>query len=82
MQPDIPIGTFLVSEKSIGFDGVLAFYAGRDNVSELEFEEALVKHLSILICGLTFVLWSTQFSKSKCVDYRKHSNSINFKYVN
>lgn len=46
MQPDIPIGTFLVSEKSIGFDGVLAFYAGRDKVAELDFEEALVKHLN------------------------------------
>jgi uridine phosphorylase len=45
MQADIPLGSFLVSEKSIGFDGVLAFYAGRDEVSELGFEEALMKHL-------------------------------------
>jgi uridine phosphorylase len=45
MQADIPLGSFLVSEKSIGFDGVLAFYAGRDEVSELGFEEALTKHL-------------------------------------
>ena len=46
MQPDIPLGSFLVSEKSIGFDGVLAFYAGRDEVSELGFEEALKSHLN------------------------------------
>ena len=42
MQEDIPLGTFLVSEKSIGFDGVLAFYEGRDEVCELGFENALV----------------------------------------
>lgn len=42
MQEDIPLGTFLVSEKSIGFDGVLAFYEGRDEVCDLGFENALV----------------------------------------
>ena len=42
MQEDIPLGTFLVSEKSIGFDGVLAFYEGRDEVCALGFENALV----------------------------------------
>lgn len=42
MQEDIPLGTFLVSKKSIGFDGVLAFYEGRDRVAELGFEDALV----------------------------------------
>lgn len=46
MQADIPLGSFLVSEKSIGFDGLLAFYADRDEVSELGFEEALKKHLN------------------------------------
>ena len=42
MQEDIPLGTFLVSEKSIGWDGVLAFYEGRDEVADLGFEDALV----------------------------------------
>lgn len=42
MQEDIPLGTFLVSQKSIGFDGVLAFYEGRDRVADLGFEQALV----------------------------------------
>lgn len=42
MQDDIPLGTFLVSVKSIGFDGVLAFYEGRDRISDLGFEQALV----------------------------------------
>lgn len=42
MQEDIPLGTFLVSQKSIGFDGVLSFYEGRDRVADLGFEQALV----------------------------------------
>ena len=42
MQEDIPLGSFLVSQKSIGFDGVLAFYKNRDKVSDLAFEQALV----------------------------------------
>lgn len=45
MQPDIPLGSFLISEKSIGFDGMLNFYAGRDSVSDLKFEEELKKQL-------------------------------------
>ena len=43
MQEDIPLGSFLVSQKSIGFDGVLAFYDGRDRVADLGFENALVE---------------------------------------
>ncbi len=46
MQPEIPLGSFLISEKSIGFDGVLTFYEGRNKVAELDFEEALKKHLT------------------------------------
>ena len=42
MQEDIPLGTFLVSQKSIGFDGVLAFYKDRDKVADVGFEKALV----------------------------------------
>ena len=42
MQDDIPLGAFLVSQKSIGFDGVLAFYKGRDEIADLGFEKALV----------------------------------------
>jgi len=43
MQEDIPLGAFLASEKSIGFDGVLAFYENRDKVADLGFEKALVE---------------------------------------
>ncbi len=40
LQPNTPIGTFIASAKSIGFDGLLNFYAGRDEACDLEFEEA------------------------------------------
>ena len=42
MQEDIPLGTFLVSEKSIGWDGVLAVYEDRDKIADVGFEKALV----------------------------------------
>lgn len=45
MQPEIPLGSFLISEKSLGFDGLLSFYAGRDKVCDLDFEEAFKKHV-------------------------------------
>lgn len=38
MQPDIPLGTSVIAEHSIGFDGVLNYYAGRNEVSDLDFE--------------------------------------------
>ena len=40
LQPHVPIGTPVIAEKSIGFDGVLNFYAGRDRVCDLDFERA------------------------------------------
>ena len=45
LQPHTPIGTFLCSQKSIGFDGLLNFYAGRDEVCDLSFEEAFTYHM-------------------------------------
>jgi uridine phosphorylase len=58
MQPEIPLGSFLISEKSIGFDGMLNFYAGRDNVSDLEFEKAMTEHLD----------WNQQLAAPYVVD--------------
>lgn len=45
LQPETPIGTFVASAKSIGFDGLLNYYAGRDEVCDLQLEEAFVKHM-------------------------------------
>lgn len=45
LQPYTPTGTFIASKKSIGFDGLLNFYAGRNDVCDLEFEEHFKKHM-------------------------------------
>lgn len=46
LQPYTPIGTFICSEISIGFDGLLNFYHGRDEVCDLQMEEAFKKHMN------------------------------------
>ncbi len=45
LQPYTPEGTFICSETSIGFDGLLNFYAGRNAVCNLQLERALIAHL-------------------------------------
>jgi len=40
LQEDIRVNSFVVSEKSIGFDGMLNFYASRENYCDLPFEKA------------------------------------------
>ena len=45
LQPTTPIGTFICSEISIGFDGLLNFYEGRNAVCDLPMERALINHL-------------------------------------
>lgn len=53
LQPYTPVGTYICSQKSIGFDGLLNFYAGRNEVCDLEFEKAFVEymHWSPLLCA-------------------------------
>ena len=45
LQPFTPIGSFIASVKSIGFDGLLNYYAGRNEVCDLELEEAFKAHM-------------------------------------
>lgn len=46
LQPFTPIGTFIASVKSIGFDGLLNYYADRNNVCDLEMENAFKEHMN------------------------------------
>lgn len=46
MQPHCPVGSYVVSEKSIGFDGILHYYANSRQVCEEDFEEAFQKHVN------------------------------------
>ena len=46
LQPFTPTGSFIASVKSIGFDGLLNYYDGRNDVCDLQLEEAFKKHMS------------------------------------
>lgn len=46
LQPNTPVGSFIISAKSIGFDGLLNFYAGRNDVCDLAFEKAFTQHMN------------------------------------
>jgi uridine phosphorylase len=45
LQPFTPIGSFVASVKSIGLDGLLNYYAARNDVCDLQMEEAFKKHM-------------------------------------
>lgn len=44
LQPDIEIGDFVFARTSIGFDGLLNFYKGRNEVCDLAMEQAFMQH--------------------------------------
>lgn len=52
LQPFTPIGTYVAAEKSIGFDGVLYFYANSHAVRDAELEAELIKQLDWRLDGL------------------------------
>ena len=45
LQPFTPVGTFIASVKSIGFDGLLNYYAGRNVVCDVPMEKAFCEHM-------------------------------------
>ena len=44
IQPDIKVGEAVFSRMSIGFDGLLNYYKGRNEVCNLEYEQAFMRH--------------------------------------
>lgn len=58
LQPELLLGTPVIAEKAIGFDGVLNYYAGRNSVSDLPFEEVFCKHTN----------WNPLWAKPYVVD--------------
>jgi uridine phosphorylase len=44
LQDFLGVNSFVISQKAIGFDGLLNFYANRNAVSDLPFEEAFKHH--------------------------------------
>ena len=45
LQPFTPTGSFVASVKSIGFDGLLNFYARRNDVCDLDLEKAFTEYM-------------------------------------
>ena len=46
LQGDIPVDAFLISLKAIGFDGLMNFYARREEIADVEFEQAFKTYTS------------------------------------
>jgi len=58
LQREIPINSFVISKKSIGFDGMINFYDGRNEISDLDFETHFMQ----------FTGWNTLLAKPYIVD--------------
>lgn len=48
LQPEIPLGAFILSHYSIGFDGLLNWYEKRDEVTDIDMEKAFMAHMGWL----------------------------------
>ena len=44
IQEDIEVGEIIFSRTSLGFDGLVSYYAGRDSVCNLDLERAFMEH--------------------------------------
>lgn len=46
LHPDIPLGSYVLSHISVGFDGVMNWYGNREIITIPEVEEAFKKHMN------------------------------------
>ena len=58
LQPYVPVGTPVIASKALGFDGVMNYYAGRNEACDLEFERQFCE----------FVKWNPLFCKPYIVE--------------
>lgn len=58
LQENTPLGSFIASEKSIGFDGLLNFYQGRNDVCDLDLEKDFTSYMH----------WNTQLCAPYVID--------------
>lgn len=62
LQPELKLGTPVIAEKAIGFDGVLNYYAGRNGVADLDFEHDMCDSVG----------WNPLWAKPYVVDADPH----------
>ncbi len=58
LQDYLPVNSYVISGKAIGFDGLLNFYARRNEISDLGFEEAFTQYVN----------WNPQLTSPYVVD--------------
>ena len=46
IQPEIPLGSYVFSEISVGMDGLLNWYAGREKINRAEYEKAFMEQVN------------------------------------
>lgn len=61
LQGDIPVDAFLASRKAIGFDGLMNFYARREEIADQDFENAFK----------TYTNWNPLLASPYVVDCNK-----------
>ena len=78
LQDETPIGTYVAAEYSVGFDGVIYFYAGTERIRNKAFEEALLKQLDWQVEGLRpyVVPASPELIQQICQDDILRGNTI------
>lgn len=52
LQPFVPVGTYVAAEISVGFDGVIYFYADTEKIRDIGLEAALKEQLEWKLSGL------------------------------
>ena len=52
LQPFTPIGSYVATEKSIGFDGVVYFYKDNEKIRDRQIEDELINQLDWNITGV------------------------------
>jgi len=62
LQDFLGVNSFVISQKAVGFDGLLNYYANRNSVSDLPFEEAFKHHTG----------WGTQLTSPYVIDCSKN----------
>lgn len=45
IQEDVPLGSFVFSHYSVGFDGLLNWYGGRDEIADQKIEDGFMEHM-------------------------------------
>lgn len=48
IQPEIPMGSFILSHYSVGFDGLMNWYSNREDITDVDMEQAFMKHMNWL----------------------------------